>query len=116
MLSIADIPLLEFRFTGIICVVLLDGKEYRIATYLGARVRHIGDNKVIVCQGDYELTAKLIKKNAQPLYAPTNGTMDRVIHESASCLAYYKFSCKGKLLCEFTSDRASFEFEENKCG
>lgn len=40
-----------------------------------------------------------------------NGRMNRIIHESASCMAYYKFSCKGKLLCEFTSDRASFEFE-----
>ncbi len=111
MLSVADIPLLKFHFTGIIGVVLIDGKEYRIATYLGAKIRHIGDNTVTICQGNYEITAKLIKKNAHPLYAPVNGTMNRIIHESASCVAYYKFSCKGKLLCEFTSDRASFEFE-----
>ena len=111
MLSVADIPLLGFHFTGIIGVVLIDGKEYRIATYLGAKIRHIGDNTVIVSQGNYEITAKLIKKNAHPLYAPVNGTMNRIIHESASCIAYYKFSCKGKLLCDFTSDRASFEFE-----
>ena len=111
MLSVANIPLFGFHFTGIIGVVLIDGKEYRIATYLGAKIKHIGDNTVTVCQGNYEITAKLIKKNAQPLYAPVNGTMNRIIHESASCIAYYKFSCKGKLLCEFTSDRASFEFE-----
>ena len=111
MLSVADIPLFGFHFSGIIGVVLIDGKEYRIATYLGAKIRHIGDNTVTVCQGNYEITAKLIKKNAQPLYAPRNGSMNRIIHESASCIAYYKFSCKGKLLCEFTSDRASFEFE-----
>ena len=114
MLSVADIPMLSFHFTGIIGVVLLDGKEYRIATYLGAKIQHIGDNTVIVSQGDYEITAKLIKKNAQPLYAPVNGTMNRIIHESASCTAYYKFSCTSKLFCEFTSDRASFEFEYNK--
>ncbi len=114
MISVADIPLLGFRFTGIICVVLLDGKEYRIATYLGAKVRRIEDNTVTLCQGDYELTAKLIKKNSQPLYAPINGAMNRIIHESASCTAYYKFSCKGKILCEFTSHGASFEFEYNK--
>ena len=111
MLSVANIPLFGFHFTGIIGVVLIDGKEYRIATYLGAKIKHIGDNTVTVCQGNYEITAKLIKKNAQPLYAPVNGTMKRIIHESASCIAYYKFSCKGKPLCEFTSDRASFEFE-----
>ena len=111
MLSVADIPLLGFRFTGIIGVVLLDGKEYRIATYLGAKIRYIGNNIVVVSQGNYELTAKLINKNAQPLYAPENGRMNRIIHESASCTAYYKFSCKSIPLCEFTSDRASFEFE-----
>ena len=111
MLSVADIPMFGFHFTGIIGVVLIDRKEYRIATYLGAKIKHIGDNTVTVCQGNYEITAKLIKKNAQPLYAPVNGTMNRIIYESASCTAYYKFSCKGKRLCEFTSDRASFEFE-----
>lgn len=111
MLSVADISLLGFHFIGIIGVVLLDGKEYRIATYLGARLKHIGDNIVTVRQGNYELTAKLIKKNAQPLYAPVNGTMNRTIHKSASCKAYYKFSCNDIILYESTSERASFEFE-----
>lgn len=111
MLSAADIPFLGFNFTGIIGIVLLNGKEYRIATYLGAKVKYIDKNFVIVKQGDFQLTAKLLKKNAQPLYAPDNGDMSRTIHESASCKAYYKFSYKGKILCEFTSDRASFEFE-----
>ena len=111
MLSVADIPLSGFHFTGIIGVVLLDGKEYRIATYLGAKIRYIGDNTVTISQGSYELTAKLIKKKAQPLYAPVNGAMNRIIHESASCKAYYKFSCKNKIICEFISDCASFEFE-----
>lgn len=111
MLSVADIPILGFRFTGVICVVLLDGKEYRIATYLGAIISLIQNNTVTVRQGNYEITAKLINKNAQPLYAPINGTMNRIIHESASCTAYYKFSHNGNPLFEFISDRASFEFE-----
>lgn len=111
MLSAADIPLFGVHFTGIIGIVLLNGREYRIATYLGAKVKHIGKNTVIVKQGNYQLTAKLLKKNAQPLYAPDNGQMSRTIHESASCKAYYRFSYKGKILCEFISDMASFEFE-----
>lgn len=111
MLSVADIPLFGFCFTGIICVVMLNGKEYRLATYLGAKLKHIGDNSVTVSQGKYELTAKLIEKNAQPLSAPVKGKMNRTIHESASCTAYYRFSFNGEILCEFISDRASFEFE-----
>ncbi len=113
MLSVADIPLLKIHFTGIIGVVMLDKKEYRIATYLGAKIKQISENTVTVKQGNFEFTAKLLYKNAQPLAAPTNGNMCRTIHESASCEAYYRFSHKDKALCEFTTDKASFEFEYN---
>lgn len=111
MLSAADIPMFGCRFTGMIGVVMLNGKEYRIATYLGAKLKRIKNNSITVSQGGCELTAKLIKKNAHPLSAPVNGKMSRTIHESASCEAYYRFSLNNKILCEFTSDRASFEFE-----
>lgn len=111
MLSVADIPLFGFHFTGIIGVILINGKEYRIATYLGAKVKQIGKNIVSIKQGDFQLTAKLLQKNGQPLAAPNHGLMNRTIHESASCKAYYRFSYKGKVLLEFVSDRASFEFE-----
>lgn len=111
MLSIANIPMMGFHFTGIIGFVLIGGKEYRIATYLGAKVKHIGKNSVTVKQGNFQLTAKLTEKNAHPLFAPDNGKMSRTIHESASCKSYYKFTYKNKILCEFTSDCASFEFE-----
>lgn len=111
MLSVADIPLYGLHFTGIIGAILIHGKEYRIATYLGAKVQHIGKNTVTVRQGDYMLTAKLLAKNAHPLLAPEHGDMSRTIHESASCKACYRFSCKEKTLFAFTSDRASFEFE-----
>lgn len=111
MLSVADIPFLRIHFTGIIGIVLLNGKEYRIATYLGAQVKYIGKNIVTLQQGDFSLTAKLLEKNAHSLYAPDNGKMSRTIHESASCKAYYQFSYKKQILCEFVSNRASFEFE-----
>lgn len=111
MLSIADIPLFGAHFTGIIAVVLLNGREYRLATYLGARVKSIRKNTVTIGQGAFRLTAALLKHNAQPLLAPVNGSMCRTIHESASCEAYYRFSYKEQVLCEFVSSRASFEFE-----
>lgn len=113
MLSVADIPFLGIHFTGIIGVLLLDGKEYRIATYLGARIKQVDENTVTVKQGNFEFTAKLLNKNAQPLAAPTNGDMCRTIHESAACEAYYRFSHNDRVLCEFTTDKASFEFEYN---
>lgn len=111
MLSVADIPMFGFHFTGIIGVILLNGKEHRIATYLGAKVKHMGKDSITVKQGDFQLTAKLLRKNSQPLAAPNHGLMNRTIHESASCKAYYRFSYNNEILYEFTSDRASFEYE-----
>lgn len=111
MLSVADIPFLCHPFTGIVGVILLGEKKYRLATYLGASVSRIGKYAVTVKQGDLLFTARLLKKKAQPLLAPANGRMCRTIYESASCKAYYRFSCGDTVLCEFISDKASFEFE-----
>lgn len=111
MLAVADIPLMGFSFKGIIGAVVIDGKEYRIATYLGARISHIGNNAAIIRQGKYKLYAKLLEEKHQDLNAPVNGEMIRTIHESVSCRAYYKFSYKNRVLLEFESDNASFEYE-----
>lgn len=111
MLSVADIPMLGGLFTGIIGVIQHNQTEYRMATYLGARVKEIGRNHVTVTQGDFALTAKLLTQNPHPLLAPNLGEMTRTIHESAACKAYYCFSHRGETLCEWISPRASFEFE-----
>ena len=111
MLSVADIPIGPVHFTGIIGVVYLDGKEHRIATYLGARPVSIKGGRLVVKQGKYELTAQLIEKHPHPLAAPVAGEMSRTIHESASCKASYKLTKGGKTLLDITSDRATFEYE-----
>lgn len=111
MLSIADIPFGLFHFTGIIGVILLHGREYRIATYLGAKAVKIENGKIVIRQGDAVLTVKLIEKKAHPLHAPVGGVMSRTIHESASCRALYRFEKNGQVLFSYESDRASFEYE-----
>ena len=111
MLSVADIPLGGLHFTGIIGIVFLHGKEYRIATYLGAKIIEIKEKTLRVKQGKWEITATLLENNAHPLLAPTQGNMCRTIHETPACKAYYKFTYDGKPLCEFTTQQASFEFE-----
>lgn len=111
MLSVADIPMGMFHFTGVIGFVYYKGKEYRLATYNGAKVIKTADNTAIVRCKDMELTARLVKKNAYPLYAPVNGAMSRVIRESATCVADYKFVVDGETLLDFTTDQASFEYE-----
>ncbi len=114
MLSVADIPMAGIHFTGVIGAVLWQGKEYRIATYLGARGVQIQNNMVRVIQGNLELDAQLLEASERPLKAPAKGDMVRTIHESASCRAFYRFCKKGCTLFAFETDRASFEFEYKK--
>lgn len=111
MLSVADIPMAGIHFTGVIGVVLWLGKEYRMATYLGARVVQIQRNMVRVIQGDLELDIQMLETSECPLKAPTEGNMIRTIHESASCRVFYQFCKKNCTLFAFETDRASFEFE-----
>lgn len=111
MLSVADIPMMGFHFTGIIGVVLWRGKEYRIATYLGARAVWIRDGKIRIIQGNLKLEACLLERTGKPLWAPVNGNMERTIHESAACRASYRFQRKNQTLFSFQTDKASFEYE-----
>lgn len=111
MLSVADIPLAGIRFTGVIAAVLWQGREYRLATYLGARAVQIRDGMIRINQGDMELEACLLEAVERPLKAPIKGDMIRTIHESAVCWASYRFRKAGRTLFDFETDRASFEYE-----
>lgn len=111
MLSIADIPFGGFRFTGVIGVVLLNGKEHRIATYLGARAVKITEEEIIVQQGRYRLIIKPQDFSGQPLHAPVFGAMKRTIHENPSCRVYYLFEENGGPLLRLDAHNATFEYE-----
>ena len=57
MLSVADVPIGGLHITGIIGIVLLGGKEYRIATYLGAKAVKIRNGEIVIHQGKWVFTA-----------------------------------------------------------
>ena len=61
MIAAASIPLAGMHFTG--CVGFLYGnkKEYRFATYLGASVKRMGENELLIRQGRYRLHVKFQK-------------------------------------------------------
>lgn len=114
MLSVADIPMAGTHFTGIIGIVLWKGREYRLATYLGAKAVTIKNGTLRIIQNDMRLEVRLLKKASQPLKAPVMGNMTRTIHESAACTAYYHFQKAGNTLFAFESSQASFEYEYPK--
>lgn len=111
MLSVADIPFCGFHFTGIIGIIHYRGREYRLATYLGARALKIRDGEAVIRQGSRTFTVRRLEDKGHPLAAPVGGAMKRTIRESAACKCYYHFQEKGKTVFEFTSSMASFEFE-----
>ena len=114
MLAVADIPMFGIHFTGIIGVVLWKGKEYRIATYLGARASEIKNRTVKVVQRGLKLEAQLMEDTGYQLQAPVNGSMVRHIRESVICHARYKFIKSGEILFDFETKTASFEYEYGK--
>ncbi len=111
MLSAADVPLGVTHILGIIGVVHYRGKEYRLATYLGARAVGIRQGEVFIRQGRNTLVVRQLEHKGHPLSAPQAGQMSRTIHETAACRAYYHFRSNGKTVFEFESDQASFEYE-----
>lgn len=111
MLSVADIPFGAFRFTGIVGIVYLHGKEYRIATYLGARPVRITSDEILVRQGKYTLIIKPQDLSGHPLRAPVGGAMHRTIYEHPACKVYYRFEENGKTLLELDTLNAAFEYE-----
>lgn len=111
MLAVADIPIAGIHFTGIIGIILWQGQEYRLATYLGARSVQIKNQTIRIIQGNLNFEARLLETTGHPLKAPTKGDMVRTIHENASCRAYYHFQKKGRTLFAFETKQASFEYE-----
>lgn len=112
MAAVASIPFCKIRFRGCICIIQYDGREYRLATYLGVRVIRCTPEEIILQQGKYRLEIRIGGRNAQPLAAPQNGSMVRTIREAVSCPADFRFLIKGRELFHLSSSHAGFEWEK----
>lgn len=111
MISVADIPLGGLRFTGVISMIQYHGREYRLATYYGAKATIISGGLLEIRQGNMVLTAKRLEETAHPLYAPVSGSMKRMIRENVACRAFYQWQVNGQLVLNFETSRAAFEYE-----
>lgn len=87
------------------------GKEYRLATYLGAKAVKIEDGEIIVRQGRFTLTIRPHNHSGHPLRAPVGGAMVRRIHEHPACRASYLFEEDGVPLLVLDAPNAAFEYE-----
>lgn len=110
MLASATVPLPAGGFTGCICSVFYGGREYRLATYRGAKIEAWSSSGAVILQGRYRLEAELLNERRQPLRAPVEGRMERTIHESLCAKVCYRFWHGKDLLFQHTDPNASFEF------
>lgn len=109
--AIADVKLFKLTFQGCCCVILYNGKQYRLATYKGAEIITNEKNKIIIQQGIYKLCINMYDKNKNELLAPNNGNMSRIVKESIDVKATFRFYKEGKLLFSLQSNRCCHEFE-----
>lgn len=111
MVSVADIPYLGLRFRGCIAVALVDGRQYRLATYKGVRVARCAPDGLILRQGRLTLTAqRLDGAVGQGLRAPVSGAMGRIIHENAACPMRFGLWEGGRQRLDLICPRASYEY------
>lgn len=109
MLSAARIPFCGGTFTGCIGFVYTGGREWRIATYRGAKLLEVDNRGLTVRQGELTLRAELLSGSPRMLRAPRNGDMVRLIRESPACRVRYTCTVGEHTLLDFASERASFE-------
>lgn len=115
MISVADVPFVGTSFTGCIASVYYGGREYRLATYRGAKILKYSQKEAVVEQGAYRLHVQLFKDSgAKKLQAPQNGEMARIIYEMPSSTVRIHFTVGKITLFDVTRDNASFEFSEQK--
>lgn len=110
MISIGLIPFAGLRFWGCIAAIWLSGREYRLATYLGGRIRHRDERRIVLTQGKWKLEAEILESHGCSLKAPSKGQMSRTINERAAVPARVRFWENEKLLLDEPKGLAGYEF------
>lgn len=110
MVSVAHVPFMGFSFQGCICVINYEGREYRLATYLGVKIEQMNENHIVLRQGKYLLNIDIQNNSAHKLLAPENGSMTGIVRESNASKARFRFFDDNKLLFDLKSNNTSFEY------
>jgi hypothetical protein len=112
MLAVAQLQVLKKNFTGVIGLVQEGERQYRLATYLGARARIAGPGTVIVTQRRFRLTVTVHKNRSAAfrLLAPKNGKMTDTIKECLSGDADIAFQKGSRTVIDAAAVNSSFEW------
>ncbi|MCL2838478.1 MAG: tocopherol cyclase family protein [Oscillospiraceae bacterium] len=111
MCAVARIPFYGLKFWGCICVVHLNGREYRLATYNGVKILRCEPGVIALKRGKYRLIIEINANEGHMLPAPRFGKMSHAICESLSCAARFRFMEGNRILFDGESNFASYEYE-----
>lgn len=115
VVSVANIPYAGLHFDGCVCVILYQGREYRFATYLGAKIELFSESFIQIKQDKYRFTVEALETcNGQELYAPLFGDMVRKVRENVTQTVRYRLLKQDRQVFELTSSKASFESTFNQ--
>jgi len=114
MASVARIPFYGLRFWGCICVVWLNGREYRLATYKGVQIVRCERGHMELQQGKYRLRVVIDEQTGQKLPAPQRGNMSLFIRETLAVPARFTFTEGDVCLFDGKSKYASYEYMMRK--
>lgn len=111
MVSIAHIPFCGLGFTGCICAILYEGREYRLATYHGVRIHAAREDHICLSQGKLLLEIGITPSpGGHPLRSPVRGRMCGTIRESHNAKIHVRLRDHGKLILDLHSHHAACEF------
>jgi hypothetical protein len=101
-LSIADVPFLGMVFCGFIAVFKYEGREYRFATYNGAKIALLEDRGdtvyIVLTRFGNILEAALTLPVGFDLKAPQNGVMKNTVKETHSASLNLKVTADKKII------------------
>ncbi|MBQ2836093.1 MAG: hypothetical protein IJE68_04600 [Clostridia bacterium] len=116
MLSIANVPFKMFNFRGMICILMLDDKEYKFTTYNNSKIVNyeVNDNflNVTLKKGDYILNIKSdfdVNTAGQKLSAPVKGKMEKDIFETITAVITVTISRGDTVIFSDTSKNCGLE-------
>lgn len=113
MMSIANIPFKLFEFTGLICDIIINDKEFKFTTYNNAKIINysIDDNllSIILKQKDYFLEVKSKFDKGLKLTAPVKGKMQKDIFETILANITVTLRLKNEIIFSDTSSNCGLE-------
>jgi hypothetical protein len=112
MASIAHIPWMGKYFPGFIVVLLIEGKEYRFATYNASKMKcAVLEDRVLLefKKGDFQLSVQAFKGKTAVLRSPILGQMTGKVNESLQATVEVRFMKAGDVIWASSGTTAGLE-------